>query len=167
MNSSRAPVPMVAFVGPSNSGKTTLLKKVIRILRTRGYRVGALKHTHHEFEIDRPGKDSYELKSAGAEKVCIVSPTRLGFVSSLAEEKSPEEVAIDYFSEMDLVLVEGFKHYALPQVAVARGSAPLPQGNQVIAFVSDYRERDSNAIRHFDFGQIEELANFLEESFLK
>ena len=163
-------VPIVAFVGSSGSGKTTLLKELIQILKMRGYRVGAIKHTHHEFEIDKPGKDSYEMKTAGAESVCILSSTKLGLVRDLTKEFSLEEITEKFFSEVDIVLAEGFKEYSVPQVAVVRRENPAPNAAQLIAVVSEIertRLKIDREIALFGFAEVDGLAEFLEKKFLK
>ncbi len=159
-------IPIVAFVGKSNSGKTTLLKKLIRILTDRGYRVGAIKHTHHRFEMDKRGKDSYELKASGAEAVCIFSPTQLGLVRDLATEPSLAAVAQSYFSEVDLILSEGFKHYSVPHIIVARGRDPLVRVSKPIAIVSEKKRAIYRKARHFIPSDVIAIADFLEEQFL-
>jgi len=163
-------VPIVAFVGSSGSGKTTLLKELIQILKMRGYRVGAIKHTHHEFEIDKPGKDSYEMKTAGAESVCILSSTKLGLVRDLTKEFSLEEITEKFFSEVDIVLAEGFREYSVPQVAVVRRENPAPNAAQLIAVVSEIertRLKIDREIALFGFAEVDGLAEFLEKKFLK
>ncbi|MBI1741662.1 molybdopterin-guanine dinucleotide biosynthesis protein B [Candidatus Acetothermia bacterium] len=163
-------VPIVAFVGSSGVGKTTLLKKLISVLKKHGYRVGAIKHTHHEFEIDKPGKDSYELKVAGAESVCILSSTKLGLVHDLTREFSLREITEKFFSEVDIVLAEGFKEYSVPQVAVVRTENQVPKVTPLIAVVSELERTRLKINREtvlFGFAEVDGLAEFLEKKFLK
>ena len=163
-------VPIVAFVGSSGAGKTTLLKNLISILKKRGHRVGAIKHTHHEFEIDKPGKDSYEMKAAGAESVCILSSTKLALVRDLTKEVSLEEIAEKFFSEVDIVLAEGFKEYSVPHIAVVRPENQVPNVAQLIAVVSDIARTKLKIDREivlFGFDEVSELAEVLEKNFLR
>ena len=105
---------MVQVIGASDSGKTTLIERLIPRLRAQGIRVGTVKHAHHGFETDRPGKDSWRHAQAGSEAVAVISPERAAWVI-----RTPEELSVDVALEpmagrVDLVLVEGFKHDAAP-----------------------------------------------------
>ncbi len=113
--------PVVAFVAKSNTGKTTLLEKVIQELEKRGYRIGAVKHDAHSFEIDHPGKDSYRLAAAGAATTLITSPERLALIKRHSRTPPLEELVGTYFNDVDIVLTEGFKRSSLPKIEVHRG----------------------------------------------
>ncbi|QOX78071.1 molybdopterin-guanine dinucleotide biosynthesis protein B [Trichlorobacter lovleyi] len=119
--------PVVSFVAPSGTGKTTLLEKVIVALKVQGVRVGAIKHDAHRFDIDHPGKDSYRFTHAGADTTVITSSETLALVKRHAASPSPEELIASYFEDVDLVLVEGFKRSTLPKIEVHRraGEAKL------------------------------------------
>lgn len=110
----------VSFVAKSGTGKTTLLEKVISELKQRGYRVGVVKHDAHRFEIDHPGKDSHRLTAAGADTMLISSPEKLAIVKQHAEAPPIEELIATYFSDVDLILTEGFKKSGLPKIEVHR-----------------------------------------------
>lgn len=110
----------ISFVAKSGTGKTTLLEKLIVELKSRGYRVGVIKHDAHRFEIDHPGKDSYRLTAAGADTMLISSPEKLAVVKRHAESPPIEELIATYFSDMDLILTEGFKKSGLPKIEVHR-----------------------------------------------
>jgi molybdopterin-guanine dinucleotide biosynthesis protein MobB len=130
---------------------------LIQALRARGYRVGAIKHTHHDFEIDRPGKDSFALKAAGALTVALVAPHKLAIVSELAREPSVEELICRYFDDVQLVLVEGFTHSELPKILV--GEAPWPsEVSNLLATVP---------ARCFGPTEIEQIADLIEERCLR
>ena len=118
---SPAPVPAVSFVAKSGTGKTTLLERVIAELKCRGYRVGAIKHDAHRFDIDHPGKDSYRLTAAGADTMLIGSPEKLALVRRQAAAPPLEELLATYFHDVDIVLTEGFKRSTLPKIEVHRG----------------------------------------------
>ncbi len=111
--------PAVSFIARSNTGKTTLLEKLITILKGRGYKVGVFKHDAHKFEIDHPGKDSHRLTLAGAETMLISSANKLAMVK---QQPTPpvEQLLEKYFSDVDLVLVEGFKRSSLPKIELYR-----------------------------------------------
>jgi molybdopterin-guanine dinucleotide biosynthesis protein B len=163
-------IPVVAFVGHSGSGKTTLLRRLIGILKQRGHRVGALKHTHHAFEIDRPGKDSFELKAAGAEAVGIWSDTQLGLVRDVCETTAISKIVQRYFVEMDIVLAEGFSQHAIPHIAILGDKTPLPRVSPLIGIVSDMpmaQPAGDASFPRFGFDEIDKLADFLESEFLK
>ena len=110
----------VSFVAKSGTGKTTLLEKVIAELKQRGYRIGAIKHDAHQFNIDHPGKDSHRLTKAGADTMLISSPEKLAVVKQHSASPPIEELISTYFSDVDLILTEGFKKSGLPKIEVHR-----------------------------------------------
>jgi len=111
---------VVAFVAKSNTGKTTLLEKVILELQQRGYRIGAIKHDAHSFDIDHPGKDSHRLAAAGAVTMLITSPEKLALIKKHTETPPLEKLVETYFGDVDIVLTEGFKRSKLPKIEVHR-----------------------------------------------
>ena len=142
LNNTRKPV--VGIAAYSGTGKTTLLKEIIPLLRGKGIRVGVIKHAHHSFDIDTPGKDSFELRMAGASQMLIASKQR----EALVVEKDVEsEAQLDRLIEkldqdsLDIILVEGFKDEAFPKVELYRqgvGKPPFyPRDADVIAIATD------------------------------
>jgi len=127
------------LAGYSGSGKTTLLEDLIPRLTATGLRVSLIKHAHHRFDIDQPGKDSYRLREAGCSEVLLISEQRWVLMHELrgAPEPSLDE-QIARFSECDLVLVEGFKHTPIPKLEVHRPSVgkPLIAGSGVETIVA-------------------------------
>lgn len=122
-------IPLLGFCAYSGTGKTTLLRKLLPRLRETGLRVAVIKHAHHDFEIDYPGKDSYELRHAGASQMLVASRRRLALIEERATEAEPaleELVARLDLSQLDLVLVEGFKHGAHPKVELHRSGLRRP-----------------------------------------
>ena len=118
---------VIGLAGWSGAGKTTLLVKLIPHLRDRGMKVSTLKHAHHAFEIDRPGKDSFEHRAAGATEVLIASGRRWALMHELRD--APEPTLADLLrrlSRVDLVVVEGFKAYAHPKIEVHRAANGKP-----------------------------------------
>lgn len=132
----------IGFAGWSGSGKTTLIEQVIALLEARGLVVSLIKHAHHEFEIDYPGKDSYRHRHAGCREVLVTSANRWALMHEL--RGGPELTlaqALSRLSPCDLVLVEGFKHDAIPKIEVYRRElgkpALYPDDPHVIAVASD------------------------------
>jgi molybdopterin-guanine dinucleotide biosynthesis protein B len=123
------PLPVLGFAGYSGAGKTTLLVQILPLLKQRGLRVGLIKHSHHDFEIDYPGKDSYELRKAGANQVLIGSQHRWALITETADAKAPSlaELLAHLDSQaLDLILVEGFKFEAIPKIEIHRPSLGKP-----------------------------------------
>lgn len=118
---------LIGLAGWSGAGKTTLLAKLIPCLTRRGLRVSTVKHAHHRFDVDQPGKDSYIHRQAGAEQVLVASPLRWALMSELrgAPEPSLEEL-LGHLSPVDLVLVEGFKRDTHPKIEVFRAANGKP-----------------------------------------
>lgn len=110
----------ISFVGNSGAGKTTLLERLIPALKGMGYRVGVVKHDAHRFDIDHPGKDSHRLTAAGADTMMITSASMLAMVKRHSASPPIEELLERYLSDMDLVLVEGFRGSSLPKIEVHR-----------------------------------------------
>ncbi len=160
----------VAFVARSGTGKTTLLEKLIPELKRRGWRVGALKHDAHRFEIDHPGKDTYRLAAAGADTTLITSPEKLAVVRKHAASPPVEEIIAAYFSDVDIVLAEGFRRTALPRIEVRRrergGDAPgLAADPLLVAVASD--EALDVGVPVFDLDDARRIADFLEATFIR
>ena len=137
--------PVLGFAAFSGTGKTTLLEKLIPQLTERGIRIGLVKHAHHAFDIEQPGKDSYRLRKAGAQQVLIASSQRQALMT---ENTTPQEPRLDELltrldlDNIDLVLVEGFKHVAFPKIELHRkalGKTLLhPEDPDIIAVASDH-----------------------------
>lgn len=166
------PVKVVAFVAKSGTGKTTMLEKVIRELKIRGYRVGAIKHDAHRFDIDKPGKDSHRITAAGTDTMLICSPEKLALVKQHAVAPSVEELLETYFQDVDIVLTEGFKKSSLPKIELhrrERSATLICRGEEydpsLIAVASD--ERLELDVPLLDLNDAEEVAGFIETRFLK
>ncbi len=114
--------PVVSIVAKSGTGKTTLLEKLIAEMKRRGFKVGAVKHDAHRFDIDKEGKDSWRLTQAGADTMLITSPEKLALVKQYrqTEEPSLAESVATYCQDVDIVLTEGFKKSAMPKIEVHR-----------------------------------------------
>ncbi len=165
-------VKAVSFVAKSGTGKTTLLEKVIARLKERGYRVGVVKHDAHRFDIDHPGKDSYRLTAAGADTMLISSPEKLAMIKKHAAAPSIEELLSSFFTDVDIVLTEGFKKSSMPKIELHRGERSatlLCRGEEfdptLVAVVSD--ERLELDVPVLDLNDALQVADFIEKSFLK
>jgi molybdopterin-guanine dinucleotide biosynthesis protein B len=126
-------VKVIGFIGRSGSGKTTLIERVIPLLRQRGLTVSALKHAHHGFDIDRPGKDSFRLRAAGATQVMVAAPQRWALMTELRGPPPGLEQLLAQLEPCDLVLVEGFRSdRSIPRIEV-RGPACFAEASQAAA----------------------------------
>lgn len=111
--------PVVSVVGRGNVGKTTFLEKLIHELKRRGYRVAAIKHYEHDFDIDQPGKDSWRLAQAGSDVTVIAAPQKIALVRRLQAELLLDEV-VATLPAVDIVLTEGYKQASKPKIEVLR-----------------------------------------------
>lgn len=119
--------PVLSIVARSGTGKTTLLEKVIGALKSRGYRVGVIKHDAHDFDIDHEGKDSWRLTRAGADTMLIASAQKMAMVKqNRGGEPTLAEIAARYCGDLDIVLTEGFKAGVMPKIEVWRSSCGVP-----------------------------------------
>ena len=161
-------VPVLGVAAWSGTGKTTLLVAVLPMLSQRGLRVGLLKQSHHAIEVDTPGKDSYELRAAGASPVLVASSMRwamMGETPAGADPALADLLACFDPGEVDLILVEGFKHEAFPKIELYRsalGRPPLyPQDPHVIAVATDGPLDPRPQVPVLDLGRPEEVADFI------
>jgi molybdopterin-guanine dinucleotide biosynthesis adapter protein len=133
---------IIGITGWSGAGKTTLILKLIPLLTARGLKVSTLKHAHHMFDVDTPGKDSYEHRAAGATEVLIASENRFALMHELRNHAEPPlEVLLSKLSAVDIVLVEGFKRAPHPKIEVFRKANAKPvlhtDNASIIAIASD------------------------------
>jgi molybdopterin-guanine dinucleotide biosynthesis protein MobB len=166
---SEFPRPLLGFVAYSGSGKTTLLEQLIPELRARGLRIGLIKHAHHDFDIDIPGKDSYRLRKAGASQVMVASARRWALINE--HEKERDEPRLDELlqhldtSRFDLLLVEGFKHENYPKIEVWRSATgkPLiyPGAEEIIALACDKPPTTTVTIPLLDLNDVASIADFI------
>ncbi|MCX5795958.1 MAG: molybdopterin-guanine dinucleotide biosynthesis protein B [Elusimicrobia bacterium] len=163
-------VPIVSFVGRSGSGKTTLLVKVVRGLARKGRRVGTVKHFRHDFETDRPGKDSYRHFHAGASASMIASQDKLALVKRLRRPLSLRRIAAEFFPDADLVVAEGFKGEAGPKIevlrrAVSRRPVCPARGRGLIALAADFEVAGYPQPR-FRLSEAGKIVRFIEKELL-
>jgi|SRR5688500_6538160 molybdopterin-guanine dinucleotide biosynthesis protein B len=158
------------FAGWSGSGKTTLIEKLIPRFVRAGLRVSLIKHAHHSFDVDQPGKDSYRHRHAGASEVLVTSSRRWVLMHELrGAQEPPFEEQVKRFAPCDLLLVEGFKHAPIPKLEVWRAGAPgepllHPNDPHIVAVASDAKIEtrlplldldDDAAIARFILGHLE------------
>lgn len=162
--------PVLGFAAYSGTGKTTLLRKLIPALREDGLRIGIIKHAHHTFDIDQPGKDSYELRHAGAQRVLIGSRARWALMVEYDGEHHADPTLADLLEKMpsadlDLILVEGFKHEQFPKIELHRaslGKAVLyPGDSSIIAIACDGALDPRPELPVLDINDVETMANFV------
>ncbi|SCA58248.1 Molybdopterin-guanine dinucleotide biosynthesis adapter protein [Candidatus Terasakiella magnetica] len=153
------------IVGKSGSGKTTLLEDLIPAIAKHGISVSTIKHTHHQFDMDKPGKDSYRQREAGAQEVLLASSKRWALLHELRDEKEPEiEEFLPHMTKVDLLLVEGFKYHDHPKIEVHRPSygrpALWPEDQTILAIASDEKfETDGRGL--IDLNDAEAIAAFI------
>ncbi|WP_410751875.1 molybdopterin-guanine dinucleotide biosynthesis protein MobB [Citrobacter sp. U14242] len=162
-------IPLLAIAAWSGTGKTTLLKKLIPELCARGIRPGLIKHTHHDMDVDKPGKDSYELRKAGAAQTLVASQQRWALMVETPEEP---ELDLAYLvsrmdaSTLDMVLVEGFKHEPVAKILLFREGCghraeELVIDEHVVAVASDVPLTIDVPL--LDINDIQKIANFVTQ----
>jgi molybdopterin-guanine dinucleotide biosynthesis adapter protein len=157
---------IIGLAGWSGSGKTTLVTKVIPVLVKRGVKVATVKHAHHEFDLDQPGKDSWLHRQAGASEVAIVSSRRWAIVHELRDEPEPPLAdVLMKLSPVDLVIVEGFKRHRHPKLEVYRAviGKPLlhPDDDCIVALATDAPLQEAQ-VPVLMLDDIESIANVLQ-----
>ncbi len=169
-----AHVPILGFAAFSGTGKTTLLTQIIPLLKKHGLRIGLIKHSHHNFQIDQPGKDSFRLRAAGASPVMLVSTDRRAIITEITPEQEPrldDQLKLFDQSELDLILVEGFKTEQFPKIELHRPSLnkPLlfPDDPDIIAIASDCSLETPGYLIQLDLNQPEMIAAFILNQFMR
>ena len=165
----KTPVPIVGFCAHSGTGKTTLLIKLLQILRAKNLKIGVIKHAHHNFDTDRPGKDSYELRKAGAQRMLVSSSRRWALINEHFDEDRETSLAelIEVVSRepLDLILVEGFKHEPFPKIELHRkelGQTRLyPEDVNIIALATNDQADADIGIPVMDLDDPQAIADFL------
>lgn len=164
--------PVLAIVGHSGSGKTSLLERLLPILTKAGLRVGLMKHAHQGFDMDRPGKDSYRLRAAGAHQVMVASAQHWALLADTPAQEEPDlESLLTRLDQanMDLILLEGFKHADLPKLEVyrpAHGKPPLyPSDPRIIAVATD-SSTALDGIEALDLNRPQHVADFIRSTLL-
>nr|NJM04588.1 molybdopterin-guanine dinucleotide biosynthesis protein B [Desulfobacula sp.] len=159
---------IITIVGKSDSGKTTLLEKLVAELTRRGYRIGTVKHAHDGFDMDREGKDSWRHKKAGAHTVLVIADDRIALIRD--DRTGDLEKMRTYLFDVDIILAEGFKGQPLPKIEIFRTAgghkAPLcMKDNSLIAFVTDSSHKPDVPV--FGLEEVGRLADFIEKNHLR
>ncbi|MFH4513072.1 bifunctional molybdopterin-guanine dinucleotide biosynthesis adaptor protein MobB/molybdopterin molybdotransferase MoeA [Vibrio alginolyticus] len=159
-------IPILGFAAYSGTGKTTLLEALLPKLTEAGLRIGMLKHAHHNFDVDKPGKDSYRLRKAGASQMLIASRNRFALMTETPEAEAEFEYLLTRFDEdmLDVVLVEGCKNIAFPKIELHREEVGkpwlYPNDENIIAIASDGGELDSE-LPQMNINDLEAIAQFV------
>ena len=169
MNTEDGTLPIIGFCAHSGTGKTTLLKQVIPILKDKGFKIGIVKHAHHNFDTDHPGKDSYELRKAGAKNILVSSSRRWALIHEHFSENKEATLAelIDIITrqKLDVVLVEGFKHEAFPKIELHRSNLEHPymyqQDKHIVALATDEKTPSDIPLPILDINNPEQIADFI------
>ncbi len=161
--------PIISIVGHSDSGKTTLICRLLPELKQKGYRVCTVKHDVHDFEMDKPGKDTWKHRQAGSDVVMISSASKLAIIEKVDSEIPLEELA-KKAGEVDIIITEGYKRENKPKVEVVRGDAPLlcQEEDNLLALVGEIDREKLNLweIPLFGWDQIQELVELLEKKII-
>ena len=160
--------PLLGFCAYSGTGKTTLLTRLIPILRAKNLRIGIIKHAHHHFEIDHPGKDSYELRKSGAQEVLVSSKTRWVVIHENYEEKECnlneliEKINPD---NVDIIIVEGFKNEKFPKIEIYRKGISKTKlherDNNIIAVATDKPSIIDTKINILNLNNPDQISEFI------
>ncbi|EGR3362236.1 bifunctional molybdopterin-guanine dinucleotide biosynthesis protein MobB/molybdopterin molybdotransferase MoeA [Vibrio parahaemolyticus] len=159
-------IPILGFAAYSGTGKTTLLEALLPKLTEAGLRIGMLKHAHHNFDVDKPGKDSYRLRKAGASQMLIASRNRFALMTETPEAEAEFEYLLTRFDEdkLDVVLVEGCKNIAFPKIELHREEVGkpwlYPHDDNIIAIASDGGELDSE-LPQMNINDLDAIAQFV------
>lgn len=168
-------LPLLGFAAYSGTGKTTLLSKLIPLLKTKGYRIGVIKHTHHNIDIDKPGKDSFVLRESGASQIVIASRNRTATIIEQPLERE-EPLLSDALKNLqpellDFVLVEGFKHANLQKIELHREALGkpylFPDDSNIIAIAVDHDIDEKTSPTRLDLNKPQQIVEFIEDIILK
>jgi len=165
----KARIPILGFAAFSGTGKTTLLVQLLPMLKQKGLRIGMIKHAHHDFDIDTPGKDSYELRKAGADQMLITSKRRWALMVETPNVQDDPDLnhmlqQLDQ-DRLDLVLVEGFKHVHFPKIELHRPTLgkPLlfPEDDSIIAIATDQAIEQPCKLPKLDLNEPNSIVAFI------
>jgi molybdopterin-guanine dinucleotide biosynthesis protein B len=165
-------IPLLGFAAASGTGKTTLLTQLIPLLNAKNLRIGVIKHSHHDFEIDHEGKDSFRLRHAGATPMVLVSKYRRVIIEKFSNQLEPkleDQLALFNPIETDLILVEGFRDASVPKIELHRVELNKPllylNDSFIIAIAADVKLNTD--LPQLNLNQPAEIADFIFHTFLK
>lgn len=174
MKPATSSIPLLGFAAWSGAGKTTLLTRLLPILRASGLEVALIKHAHHDFDIDHPGKDSYVLRQAGASQVLVASSRRMALMVENPPDREAAPVLSDLVARIDpgragLILVEGFKNEAIPKIEIHRPQLGKPllctDDPNIVAVATDQPEAIPQGTRVLPLDEVRVIAAFIGEYF--
>ena len=169
-------LPIIGFSAYSGTGKTTLIKQIIPLLKAKGLKIVVIKHAHHHFDLDQPGKDSYEIRKSGANHTIICTTTRMAAISeffSPDEEPSLQQIVDTLDTDkFDILLVEGYKHLAFAKIELHRAAVGkpylYPEDPTIIALACDAEPSEALSIPKLDINSPQQIAEFIyDEVYLK
>ena len=169
-------LPMIGLSAYSGTGKTTLMKQVIPLLKSKGLKIAVIKHAHHHFDIDQPGKDSYELRKSGANHTIVCTTTRMAAISEFAtpDEEPTLQQIVDSLdtSRFDILLVEGYKHLAFAKIELHRSAVGkpylYPEDPTIVALACDAAPPEALSLPILDINSPQQIAQFIyDEVYLK
>ncbi len=168
-------VPLIGFCAWSGCGKTTLLTQLLPIFVSLGLKVAVIKHAHHHFDIDHPGKDSFKLREAGASQMLISSRKRMALITEFGDDRAEPSLSEVLerlnMQDLDLILVEGFKHENIKKIELHRPDLkkPLmfPDDPNIIAIASDSEiDENQNGLPELNLNKPEQIAQFIVDNIL-
>ncbi len=185
--------PLIGFAAWSGTGKTTLIEKLIPLFREKGLRIGVIKHAHHDFDIDHKGKDSYKLRKAGATDTIVASAKRWALIhendtnSNTGQLTEPDLASLLAAltstsaslknAPLDLILIEGFKHEAIPRIELSRTESRTesrvalnktllyPEDKEIIAIATDASDNRAHPITRLNINEPSEIVAFITDYF--
>lgn len=162
-------IPIVSIVGKSDSGKTTLIEKIVPELGRRGYRVATVKHDVHGFEVDKEGKDSWRHRKAGAHTVVISSPDQIAVIRNVERDLNLAELRERFIDDVDIILSEGFKKDCQPKIEVFRKETHrellCSEEDNLVAVVAN--QRFHLPVPCLDLDDAKGVVDLIEERFLE
>ncbi|ENS4969387.1 bifunctional molybdopterin-guanine dinucleotide biosynthesis adaptor protein MobB/molybdopterin molybdotransferase MoeA [Vibrio fluvialis] len=164
-HSSRLSLPLLGFAAYSGTGKTTLLEALVPKLTAAGLRLGILKHAHHNFDVDKPGKDSYRLRKAGASQMLIASRNRFALMTETPDAEAEFDYLLQRFDaqQLDVILVEGCKNIAFPKIELHRAEVGkpwlYPNDDNIIAIAAD--ETVESSLPQMNINDLDAIAKFV------
>lgn len=165
-------IPLLGFAAASGTGKTTLLTQLIPLLKAKNLQIGVIKHSHHNFEIDHEGKDSFRLRHAGATPMVLVSKHRRVIIEEVENQIEPtleNQIALFNPTETDLILVEGFRNAPFPKIELHRAELHkqfLHLNDSHIIAIASNTKLDTN-LPQLNLNEPAEIADFIIHTFLK
>ena len=167
----KSELPIIGFSAYSGTGKTTLIKQLIPLLKSKGLKIAVIKHAHHHFDLDRPGKDSYELRKSGAAHTIICTTTRMAAISEFdsPDEEPSLQAIVDTLDarKFDILLVEGYKHLAFAKIELHRAAMNkpylYPEDPSIIALAHDVAPSETLSIPLLDINSPGVIAEFIYE----